>query len=313
MADHSLPNIPSTSGFSVELYEPILEAFEAAGADQGIAYVSVPITSGRLELDLLLELNCSREDLRTRYRERWLNDVVYPNEQRAKLAVSQARGTFHDLLIVDPSRLHVPDWGQDTFDKLWRTLIERYARRLVLSPGWEFSRGARVEAALAVELRLEISDPLGRPLDLTDLRAIDEAARSALVAAGWTDRQVADLLPELTTAQQTIRDRNFDDPLAAAAEAFAWLAGERRYQLAKFGTTLDDEHTREGIGTESWWWQQITNYFHRASLLGLDNPLGRQAIAKFTATACGLFESVIREYGAPPPPGVPSGELGSTD
>ena len=36
-------------------------------------------------------------------------------------------------------------------------------------------------------------------------------------------------------------------------------------------------------------WQQLTNYFGRAQLLGLDTQAGRQALAKFVATGCGLF------------------------
>src|SRR4051812_43247357 len=83
-----------------------------------------------------------------------------------------------------------------------------------------------------------------------------------------------------------------------------WLRDERDYTISKFGLATDDEHTKEGL---DWWEQQFDNYFHRAGILGLDTPGGRQAFAKFTATALGALEAVVRVHGALPEPGVPSG------
>lgn len=102
---------------------------------------------------------------------------------------------------------------------------------------------------------------------------------------------------------------HINDPAAAT---FEWLQKERAYQVGKFGIELDDVHTNEGIGKESWWQDQIGMYMHRANLLTLDNILGRQALAKAVATACGMLESVIRTHGRLPAPGVSSGNVDST-
>lgn len=105
------------------------------------------------------------------------------------------------------------------------------------------------------------------------------------------------------------------DPTEAT---FDWLQKERAYQVGKFGIELDDIHTKEGdgdqqteagVGKNSWWFNQITMYLQRAKVTGLDNPIGRQAAAKATATACGMLESVIRTYGDLPAPGVSSGNI----
>lgn len=85
----------------------------------------------------------------------------------------------------------------------------------------------------------------------------------------------------------------------------AWLAQERDYTIAKFGLDLDDQHVAEGM---EWWEQQFLNYIGRADVLGLDSPGGRQAAAKFVATALGFLEAVVRVHGPLPEPGVPSGE-----
>ena len=95
---------------------------------------------------------------------------------------------------------------------------------------------------------------------------------------------------------------------SAGSQTFDWLVGERQYQVTKFGTAADDAHTAEGLDGDSWWWHQLTTYFHRSRVLGLETPLGRQALAKFVATGCGLLESVVRMHGPLPAPGVPSGE-----
>lgn len=294
----------------------VLEAFEAAGAEAGVVYVTVPITSGRREFALLHELDCSRDRLRTQFRDRWLDEVVRPNEEDARLYVQQVRSTFACRLVIDPSRLHVAEWTQDDFDKLWTTLIERHGRVMVVTPEWAFSRGARLEVALALSLGIPMSDPWGNSLTRSDLAAMLQQAEVELREAGWSPESIRTLLPEVIPAEIRKEALAVEPPPPlfeiAATQAFAWLVAERRYQLDKFGVELDDEHTRQGLHQDGWWWRQLTNYFGRAHVLNLANPSGRQALAKFTATACGLLESAIRVYGELPEPGVPSGELRMT-
>lgn len=89
-----------------------------------------------------------------------------------------------------------------------------------------------------------------------------------------------------------------------------WLTREREYTIAKFGLDLDDRHVKE-FGKDffdQWWEQQFDNYLHRAKVLGLDTPGGRQALAKFVATGVGMLEAAVRAYGPLPKPGVSSGE-----
>lgn len=91
-----------------------------------------------------------------------------------------------------------------------------------------------------------------------------------------------------------------------------WLEDERDYTIDKFGIDLDDKHIKEfnmsGSDTDSWWLQQLDNYYHRANVLDLTTSGGRQALAKFVATAAGMLEAAVRVYGPLPEPGVTSGE-----
>lgn len=105
------------------------------------------------------------------------------------------------------------------------------------------------------------------------------------------------------------------DPQVVAEYVLGWLRDERAYQIEKFGLEQDDQHTQEWAVlqtanefSESWWEKQFENYLGRASVIGLDTPNGRQALAKFVATAVGMLEAAIRLYGPLPEPGVPSGQ-----
>lgn len=87
-----------------------------------------------------------------------------------------------------------------------------------------------------------------------------------------------------------------------------WLEDEREYQMKKFSVEQDNEHVKAWAdNAEDWWDNQFDNYLHRAYILKLDTINGRQALAKFVATAVGMLEAAVRCYGPLPEPGVPSG------
>jgi hypothetical protein len=99
-----------------------------------------------------------------------------------------------------------------------------------------------------------------------------------------------------------------------------WLRDEcDRYADPKWEENLDarGEHDarmrEEGVGRGGFWEGQVTQYIQRAHTLGLDTPLGRQALAKGCAAYLGMLESVARVHGLPPTAGVPSGELVGSD
>ncbi len=91
-----------------------------------------------------------------------------------------------------------------------------------------------------------------------------------------------------------------------------WIDKERIYADNKFQRqrkNQDEEISADGFSEESFWYNQVTQYFWRANILGLDNPAGRQALAKAYMTLGGAVESMIRVYGPLPEPGHPSGEI----
>jgi hypothetical protein len=109
--------------------------------------------------------------------------------------------------------------------------------------------------------------------------------------------------------------KNSDGQIAESDDIFQviinWMYEERAYQHEKFSMEENDESTpAEGaVAAGSYWMQQFNSYLQRLDLLPLDTPQGKQAAAKFTATALGFLESIMRRHGDLPRPGVPSGVL----
>lgn len=295
-----------------------LQAFSAAGADRGLFYLSTPITSGRRELELMEKLGVkSRQEFRSEFYREWRELVVEPNER----AATEQADMFVDTtalgrIVVNPARIYHQHWGQSDYDELWTRLIKDFPTAVVPLDDWAFSRGARLEVALAVRLRLPVLNFDGSRKGVTQIQHEVDVAEETIAARGWS-QFVHDLpgidFPEdcdVVEGEATLIPAPEE---SFARQAFVWLVKEHAYQVRKFGTSLDDDHTASGaLAPDGWWSRQLNNYYHRARILGLENLVGRQALAKYVATACGLLESVIRVHGELPPPGVPSGYLGGT-
>lgn len=296
--------------------ESTLQAFVAAGGDRGVFYLSTPITTGRRELELMAQLGIvSREELRHHHSGEWLNKVVRPNKRDAVLQADLVTETIAlGKLVINPARITHADWSQSDYDNLWTRLIQEFPVLIVPVPGWEYSRGSRLEVQLACALGIPVVDIDGTPFANEYLAQLARSADIEISANGWggPDTQLPPFDPAASTplvASRRMQLRSTPDE-AFAREIFSWLVRERNYQLGKFGTALDDKHTLDdGLTPQGWWDRQLAMYFHRARILGLEQMNGRQALAKYVATACGMLESVVRLYGRLPSPGVPSGEI----
>lgn len=108
--------------------------------------------------------------------------------------------------------------------------------------------------------------------------------------------------------------------LEERATVMRWMLAEWGYANAKFGLLEDcdqrhghDESMRRHGFTselsEAFWFRQVTQYFKRAELMGVDSLPGRQALMKSLMTLFDACSSMIRVHGLPPEPGHPSGEV----
>lgn len=88
-----------------------------------------------------------------------------------------------------------------------------------------------------------------------------------------------------------------------------WLAVELTYASEKWPD--DEEQSRVAFGSCDQLIEDVSMYMHRAKVLGLKNPLGRQALAKALMTLFRYTEATVQVHGGLPPAGVPSGQLGN--
>jgi hypothetical protein len=287
--------------------EHLVQAMVAAGVhNRNVVYVSVPITSGVREIDLMRKVGVrSSAEVREADPSLWAREVIQGNGRDALTTATRVREAAwlpKGSIVVDPSRMSISGWDQDDYNRFWVRLMTEYVRFLVATPGWEYSRGARTEVGYALtfsEDQLQVVDQDGQRIEPEHLVAQAEKARASLVDLGWSMSEVDRYLPPLAR-------RRPDLAPSAQSQTFDWLIAERQYQVRQFGSEQDDRHLRDGgLAPSAWWSTQLARYLERARAGDLSDAGTRIELAKFAATAVALMESTIRVYGPIPRPKPP--------
>lgn len=97
------------------------------------------------------------------------------------------------------------------------------------------------------------------------------------------------------------------------AARIAWVDAETLYQNAKRPDRAGNDASMQGGVKDNDYYNDMMMYVHRAHILGLDNPLGRQALAKGMMVYTEWVDATIRVFGDLPPGGVASGETGRSN
>jgi len=139
-------------------YQPtadaIISAFECLVANGSSVYLAVPITSGKR----LWELHRNGRDERTdsRFERLYRSQVLARNLEDAARAISIVRSRYP--FALDPSRLQVTGWGQPEYRRLWKRIIQSKVKKVILAPGWQYSRGCVEECVLAYQSKIDVCD-----------------------------------------------------------------------------------------------------------------------------------------------------------
>jgi uncharacterized protein DUF4406 len=122
--------------------------------------------------------------------------VLEPNRSAAAAAVAAARERHASRSVINPAEFDLEGVTQTDYDVLCERIICEYVARIVLAEGWHFSRGARLEAVLAIRLGLEVEDCGGKPLTPDAMTDLMDHAVTTLKGESFP-REFADaLLPE---------------------------------------------------------------------------------------------------------------------
>lgn len=175
-----------------------MQAFAAIDLRDAI-YVACAVSSGRREIELMTEMSLfDRDELRGQYVERWRRDVLEPNKVAADVAVLAARVRHAGRSVINPSEFDLHGLTQPDYDSLCGDIIRCHVGRLVLAEGWQFSRGARLEAVQALDLGLSVEDGHGNSLGKEQILGAMGEVEPALVRRGVPHDVVRKLLPEVS-------------------------------------------------------------------------------------------------------------------
>lgn len=129
---------------------------------QHLAYVSMPITTGKLLYDKLIEGGVkSADEFKQKFgKEAFFNEVVKKNiDDGVKFADEQAKR--ENLLLIAPSVFNATPWkwSQDAYMVFWYRVILELAGKHMLMPGWEYSTGGTQEVLFALLMQWGIINP----------------------------------------------------------------------------------------------------------------------------------------------------------
>lgn len=200
-----------------------------------IAYISVPITSGRRLYDYMTEHGFKTADEAKRDHDAFFEHVVAPNLADGVRASNDWSEKI-DGVVVAPAEFEkrlrsqkAITWGQDAFMGMWIPLIDEKITHMVMVDGWEYSNGSGEEYLQAVLMQMGrgrrsnigITDDDGETLTLDKGIKLLADAFQDLHGRGLRPRNMAETLAILLEVEQRY---NFERSFGRSAEP----AGEKR-------------------------------------------------------------------------------------
>lgn len=194
---------------------------KVVGAQMGVTYLSVPITTGYRDLQLMRELGVSKQELRERFGREHRERVIGPNEREAEKYAQMVRRLGLGRLVINPGDLYVPDWTQADYLGFWEEAIRSFALEVVLAPGWVFSDGSRFEVGVCLQSMVPIMDLYGRQLTPQALMEMDRRARSQLLGEGFSHAQIASYMPWVDFVGKSMDAAHFSEGAGGFADIAA--------------------------------------------------------------------------------------------
>jgi hypothetical protein len=290
-----------------EIHQAILDTLRCVGAEKGIIYVTVPITTGLRELKLMHDLHLSRDELRRLHPDRWTTEVKRTNEADAKAFTTMVQLLNEDRLVLNPAELQVETWSQDEYAAMWNDVLSQFCEKLVLTPDWAFSRGARSEVQRMLLLKRPIVDIFGAPVSPESLKRADDEAVQRMTELSWTPEDARAHLGLITIPAQPV-----PRPWARTGQddVIRWVIKARRWQnqIPQFS---DRERTQRDLprAEHGEWREKLDKYLNRAAEAEFGSNEAGTNILIFLSLAVAMMEHVAEaEQGGPfPEPGVPTG------
>ena len=156
MPSASAPADPK-GGTTLDEKALLLQAWSCVLGEASAVYLSGPITTGPRFVDWVRNTRPPRD---SHYPKLLQTFVVEPNTRELQAAAAELRSTLAEP-ILEPASLHVAHWKQPNYIDLWSVAIEKFIKRLVMMPGWQYSigyypKGASEESDQRRQIRVRV-------------------------------------------------------------------------------------------------------------------------------------------------------------
>lgn len=169
--------------------------------DKNATYVGAPITSGKRLIEWRVKQNGSIT-YKVESCEEHPQEVVNANRAHARDIIRTLREKC-DTVLIDPTSFEdLQGWTQDDYRDLWARAIKKYARKVVLIDGWEYSNGCAFEFLVAQQNGIPIFDERHRSLSLSDGLQKIETAISEMQSHNIPTDFLKSVVRDLITVQQ---------------------------------------------------------------------------------------------------------------
>lgn len=129
-----------------------------------VAYVSMPITTGRLCYEVLEKRNVkSIEELAKTDKDAVFRDIIAPNIGQG-IVFAQGVQKRTDLPVIAPAVFEAKKqrWGQNDYMFLWLNFIQERAAEMHMLDGWAYSNGGCEEFVRAMEMQFGFVEVLNQ-------------------------------------------------------------------------------------------------------------------------------------------------------
>lgn len=155
-AQETVPVDPPDQATVTAGYVAVLKATKGNGP---LTYLSTPITGGQKKYEFLAERDkTSKAQLDEPQSREFARDVIGYNTEMAKGIAECLQGDPANGVVLNPGTLNVPGWTQRDYLEHWLTVVKEVADKVVLVPGWQFSKGCVYEAREALNKGIPVQE-----------------------------------------------------------------------------------------------------------------------------------------------------------
>jgi len=123
--------------------EIVLSAYQSHRNPEGYAYLSMPITSGKLYYDVLEKHDVlTLDELMAKDKNILYNEVIRPNiDINTEVADKITDKTKKTIIAPAVFEAKKQRWSQDAYMFLWYGVLEELIDETIMTDGWQYSNG----------------------------------------------------------------------------------------------------------------------------------------------------------------------------